>query len=82
MSYILWRSTSASITAAGSLFTHSLSRATADLFVLITSRGTTTLSLPFLMTITPNVVTVGATGDATPADICILEFHSIQGGPG
>ena len=82
MSYLLWRSTNALVAAAGTLFTHSLSRATADLFVIISSRGTTTLSLPFLMTITPDVVTVGATGANTPVDVCILEFHSIQGGPG
>lgn len=82
MAYLLWRSVSASVAAAGTLFTHSLSRATADLHVIITSRGTTTLSIPFLMTITPNVVTVGATGASTPCDVAIVEFHSVQGGPG
>jgi hypothetical protein len=82
MSYLLWRSTGALVAAAGTTFTHSLSRATADLFAIITSKGTSTLSIPFLSSITPDTVVVGATGNNTPIDLAIVEFHSIQGGPG
>jgi len=82
MSYILWRTTSATIaTAAGTTFTHGLSRATADLHVLVTNHSPTTLSLPFAVTVTPQVVVVGATGVNAIADIAVLEFHSVQGGP-
>lgn len=82
MSYLLWRTESVTIaTAAGTTFTHSLSRATANLHVLLTGHSPTTLSLPFCVTVTPNTVVVGATGVNAITDIAVLEFHSIQGGP-
>lgn len=81
MAYLLWRSVGASVAAAGTTFTHSLSRATANLCAIISSYGTTTLSMPFVSSITPNTVVVGSTGNSTPIDLLVIEFHSIAGGP-
>ncbi len=81
MSYILFRSQNVTVAAAGTVVTHSLSRATADLHVLITQRSVSSLSIGGVSVITPNTVTLHATGDGTVVDVAILEFHSIQGGP-
>lgn len=79
----LYRTMGVTITAAGSTITHSLSRATNNLHVLLTPRNTNTLSQPcYVSSITPNTVVIGATGNGAICDIAILEFHSIQGGPG
>lgn len=81
MGYLLFRSQNVTVAAAGTTITHSLSRATANLHVLVTQRSVSSLSIGGVSVIAPNTVVLHASGNGTIVDVAILEFHSIQGGP-
>lgn len=81
---LLYRSANVAITnaAAGTTLTHSLSRTAANLVVIVTPKGNNSNSLGVgVSTIGVNSVVLVANAAGVTADVAILEFHSIQGGP-
>lgn len=78
----LFRTHGAAISTAATTITHGLSRTASRLFAHVTPRGVNTNSwLIGLSTITANTVVLVASAAGTTADVAVLEYHSIQGGP-
>lgn len=81
---LLFRTANAAITnaAAGTTITHSLSRTAANLQVIVTPKGNNSNSLGVgVSSITANTVILVANAAGVTADVTVLEWHSIQGGP-
>lgn len=78
---ILYRSYNVAVAAAGTVVTHSLSAAVADQQVLVTPKNNSTSFGVTVLTSDANTVTLAAPAGGATADVSVLVWHSIQGGP-
>lgn len=76
----LYRTTGITVNSITLTVTHSLSRTATRLDALVTDRNAT--GNVFVVGINTNTVLLRATADASNCDLRVLEWHSMQGGPG
>ena len=76
---MLYRATGLTCDSITKTFTHSLSRATNSLQPYITNK---TADGVYVVGLGVNTVQVRGAADAQTFDLTVLEWHSIQGGPG
>jgi len=78
----LFSTTGVTIATTTTVITHGLSVTASNLFFIITPSNVSTASCCVTKsTHGINTVTLSASVANTAVDLCVLQFHSIQGGP-
>lgn len=78
---IMFRQQGVAISSAATVVTHSLSATVGSYDVIVTPRTNSTSFGIAVLTHGVNTVTLAAPAGGATADIAVLVWHSIQGGP-